>query len=416
MELLYRSACGLDVHKETIVACIVVTDGRRAKRETRTFAAHTRGLCSLREWLLEKKVEAVGMEGTGIYWRPVYSLLEADAAWKLIVGNARHIKNVPGRKTDVKDAEWLADLVRHGLIRSSFVPPPEIRELRDLTRFRRHFVEDRVRIQNRILKVLQTANIKLDGVATDAFGVSGLAILRALANGNATPQEMAQLARGKMRKKIDALEVALEGRLSALHREMLSLALAHLDACERDIERLEEMIEERVAPYREHIERLVTIPGVDLLGAACALAEVGADMSVFPTEHHLSSWSGVCPGNHESAGRQQSGRTSKGNRYLKTLLCQLAQAAVRTKGTYLKDKFHRLKARRGHNRAIMAIAHKLLIAIYKVIKGQVTYSELGEAYLDTRDRSRTAASLCRRLEGLGYEVTLREQAAAPLLA
>lgn len=416
MEQLYGSACGLDVHKETVVACVIVTQGKRAKKETRTFEAHARGLCALRDWLLEMKVEAISMEGTGIYWRPVYSVLEVDSPWKLIVGNAHHIKNVPGRKTDVKDAEWLADLVRHGLIRSSFVPPPAIRELRDLTRFRTGLVGDRVRMQNRVLKVLQTANIKLDGVATDAFGVSGLAILHALAKGEASPKEMAQLARGRMRSKLDALEIALEGSLSPTHRELLTVALRGLEACTADIKDLETKIEQRVEPYRPVIDLLVTIPGIDWLGAATIIAELGPDMSVFPTEHHAASWAGVSPGNRESAGRQQSGRTCHGNRYLKTLLCQLANAAARKKGTYLKDKFHRIKARRGHGRAIMAIAHKLLIAAYHVMKAAVPYTDLGAAYLDGRDRGRVIAGLRKRLESLGCSVTIEDlesQALAP---
>lgn len=406
MEETYRVAGGLDVHKETIVASVIGPDGKRLKTQTRTFEANARGLLQLRDWLLVQKVEAVAMEGTGVYWRPVYAVLETDAPWKLVVGNARHIKNVPGRKTDVKDAEWLATLVRHGLIRPSFVPPPAIRELRDLTRYRAALVHDRVREQNRVLKVLQTANIKLDGVASDAFGVSGMAIMKALAQGGATPVEMAQLAKGRLRTKLDALAVALEGKLSAVHREMLKLAIDRVEAVERDIEHLEGMIQERIAPHRALVERLTTIPGFDELSAAYVIAEAGPDMTVFPTEHHLASWAGLSPGNRESAGKQLNGQTRKGNPHLKTLLCQLALAAAKAKGTYLKDKFYRLKARRGHGRAIIAIAHKLLIAAYKVMKHAVDFKELGEAYLDQRDRGRVVASLVKRIEALGFAVVL----------
>jgi transposase len=409
MEDVYERTCGLDVHKETIVASVITSQRgtRRLKAETRTFEAHTRGLQQLREWLLELKVEAVAMEGTGIYWRPVYSALEVDVPWKLVVGNARHMKNVPGRKTDVKDAEWIATLVRHGLIRPSFVPTPAIRELRDLTRYRAALVHDRVREQNRVLKVLQTANIKLDGVASDAFGVSGMAIMKALALGQSTPMEMAQLARGRLRSKIDALAVALEGRLGLVHREMLKLALERVEAVERSIQHVEEMIRERIQPHRALVERLMTIPGFDELSAAYVIAEVGPDVNAFPSEHHLASWAGVSPGNKESAGKKQSGQTCKGNPHLKTLLCQLALAAAKTKGTYLKDKFYRLKARRSHGRAIIAIAHKLLVAAYKVMKNGVVFRELGEAYLDQRDRGRVVASLVKRIEALGYAVTLQ---------
>jgi transposase len=418
MEEPYGVAAGLDVHKETVVASVVSPQPgkKRLRAETCTFEAHARGLRQLREWLLEKKVEAVVMEGTGVYWRPVYAALEADAPWKLIVGNARHIKNVPGRKTDVKDAEWLATLVRNGLIRPSFVPPPAIRELRDLTRYRAALVHDRVREQNRVLKVLQTANVKLDGVASDAFGMSGMAIMKALTTGEATPMEMAQLARGRLRSKMDALAVALEAKLSPVHREMLKLALERVEAIERNIERVEEMIRERIQPHRTLVDRLLTIPGFDELSAAYVIAEIGPDMRVFPTEHHLASWAGVSPGNRRSAGKSLSEQTCKGNPHLKTLLCQLALAAAKTKGTYLKDKFYRLKARRGHGRAIIAIAHKLLTAAYKVMKHAVNFKELGEAYLDQRDKGRVVANLVKRIEALGYAVTLRGQEPAALPA
>ena len=347
MERMFQRVCGVDVHKESVVACVTVAaDGKKPTSTVRTFEAHTRGLGALRLWLEEEQVEAIGMEGTGIYWRPLFAVLEAsNQKWKLIVGNAHHIKTVPGRKTDVKDAQWLASLVMHGLIKPSFVPPPAIRELRDLVRFRRKLIEDRTRAQNRVLKVLQAANIKLDGVASDAFGVSGMAILRKLAEGSASPKEMANLAKGVLRKKIDALEVALEGTLSPVHRAMLTVSLKELDGNDESVAAVDAILDEQVQGHREVLKRLETIPGFDRVMAIAVLAELGPDMSVFPSENHCASWAGVSPGNNESAGKQLSGKSTTGNRHLKTMLCQAAQSAVKTKASYYKDKFHRLKAR-----------------------------------------------------------------------
>lgn len=375
------------------------------RKETRTFAAHARGLLELRDWLLSERVQAVGMESTGVYWKPVYAVLENEGM-SLIVGNAQHIKGVPGRKTDVKDAEWLADLVRHGLIRPSFVPPPPLRELRDLLRYRTSLVQERSRERNRVLKVLQTVSIKLDGVASDAFGVSGMAILRALADGSATPREMAELARGVLRKKIDALEVALEGRLDEAHRLMLRIALDRLDHAERNIAELERLIDARLEPYAQERRRLEQIPGVDTVCSAVLVAELGVDMSVFPSASHAARWAGLCPGNDESAGKRNSGQTPQGNRHLKTMLCQAANAASHTRGSYLRDKFFRLRARRGHKRAVLAIAHKILIAAYHMLAGATDYRDLGEHYLDRRDTRRTADRLKQRLESLGFNVLL----------
>ncbi|MCU0665249.1 MAG: IS110 family transposase [Myxococcota bacterium] len=408
MESVFEKVSGLDVHKDSVVACVLTpgTKGKRPKKDVRTFDAHLRGLMELRGWLAECGVQAIAMEGTGIYWRPVYAVLEADAAWTLIVGNAQHIKNVPGRKTDVKDAEWLADLVAHGLIRPSYVPPPQLRELRDVTRHRSMWIADRTRDRNRVLKVLQLAGIKLDGVASDAFGKSGMAMLRALSKGEATPGEIANLARGVLRKKIDALEVALESPLSATHRNMLGIALERLDNTEHLLDKYDTLIDEMLAPYAEQMSLLTTIPGVDRIVAAAILAEVGPDMSVFDSDAHLASWAGVCPGNHESAGKRSSGQTTKGNRYLKTMLCQAAQSAARTKKGYLRDKFYRLKARRGHNRAAMAIAHKILVAAYHMLKDGKPYNDLGDAYLDERDKNRVVAGLVSRLRALGVEVVI----------
>lgn len=411
MEVMFEVACGLDVHKETVVACVIEPNGgRKTKKETKTFQANGRGLNALAAWLEEKKVEVIAMEGTGIYWRPVYAVLEQRATpWKLIVGNALHVKNVPGRKTDVQDADWLASLVRAGLIRPSFVPPPAIRELRDLTRYRKKLVEDRTREQSRVHKVLQTANIKLDGVATDIFGVTGMLILQALAAGTATPKEMAQLAKGSLRKKMDALEISLECKLSDVHRQMLAAALRLLTCFDKELDTLDALINQHAAPWRHLIDRLKTIPGVDRVAALTLLAELGPDVSVFPTAAHCASWAGVCPGNNESAGKSRDGRSQRGNVHIKTMLCQAAQSAARTRDTYFNSKFHKLKARRGHNKAVMALAHKILVAAYTMLRREEDFKELGGAYLDNRDRSRLARNLSERLRSIGYDVTLTER-------
>lgn len=410
---VFQRVCGLDVHKETVVACVRTTEKGRVKREVRTFSAHLRGLMELRAWLQERSVQAVAMEGTGVYWRPVYAVLEVNASWSLIVGNAQHIKNVPGRKTDVKDAEWLADLVAYGLIRASFIPPPALRELRDVTRQRAAWVADQTRDRNRVLKILQLAGIKLDGVASDAFGKSGKLILRALSDGTATPGAMAELARGVLRKKIDALTSALESPLGATHRKMLTLALSRLDETEKHLAEYDALIAELLEPYLAQVDLLMTIPGVDRIVAATLIAELGPDMSVFPSEAHAASWAGVSPGNHESAGRRTSGRTNNGSRAIKTALCQAAHSASRTKKGYLRDKFFRLKARRGHNRAIMAIAHKILVAAYHMLSDNVPYRDLGDDYLDRRDKGRIVATLLSRLRALGVDVVPAPPTQAP---
>jgi transposase len=287
------------------------------------------------------------------------------------------------------------------------VPPPAIRLLRDLTRYRKKLVQDRTRQQERVLKVLQAANIKLDGVASDAFGVSGMLMLRALAVGEKTPKEMASLAKGNLKKKLDALEVALEGTLGEVHRGMLAVALSLLDSFDASLKGVDALIDQHVAPWAEELKLMMSIPGFDRVMAVSVLAEVGPDMAVFPTEHHLASWTGVCPGNNQSAGKSRDGRPQRGNPWLKTMICQAALSAVRTKGSYVKDKYHRLKARRSHNKAIMAIAHKLIVSVFHVLKDHVTYKELGAAWLDKRDSDRVVRGLVERLRSLGYEATLR---------
>jgi len=406
MQALIERCCGLDVHQETVVACLMIgAPGVRPSKEVRTFRTVTRDLEALRDWLAAEGVTHVGMESTGVYWRPVYAVLEGH--FDLIVGNARHIRNVPGRKTDVKDAEWIADLVRHGLIAKSFVPPRPLRELRDLLRYRRKLVESQTAERNRLLKLLETANIKLASVMSDVFGVSGRAMLKALIEGQASVEAMADLAKGQLRRKRADLVLALEGRMEEHHQFLLATQLRRLEAIEHDIAALDLRIVERLEPYQAPHALLMQIPGVDWLVAAVIIAEIGVDMSVFVSVYHLSAWAGVCPGNHESAGRQRSGRARKGNIHLRTILVGAAVSAGRTKGSYLRDKFHRLKARRGPLRAALAIAHKILVAAYHMLAKGVGYRELGEAYLDQIGQTRTVANLKRRIERLGYHVTLQ---------
>ena len=405
MQAIIERCCGLDVHKETVVACLLIgAPGEQPTREVRTFSTVTRDLEALRDWLKAAGVSHVGMESTGVYWRPVYAVLEGH--FELIVGNARHIRNVPGRKTDVKDAEWIADLVRHGLIAKSFVPPRPLRELRELLRYRRKLTESQAAERNRLLKLLETANIKLASVASDVFGVSGRAMLRALIEGRASAKEMAALAKGQLRRKRAELVLALDGRVEEHHQFLLAMQLTRLEAIERDIAALDLRIAERLEPYRAPHALLMQIPGVNWLVAAVLIAEIGVDMSVFLSAYHLAAWAGVCPGNHESAGKQKSGQARKGNVHLRTILVGAAISAGHTKGCYLKDKYHRLKARRGALRAALAIAHKILIAAYHMLAKGLAYRDLGEAYLDQIGQTRTIANLKRRLERLGFHVTL----------
>lgn len=405
MRTIVECGCGLDIHQETVVACVLRgLAGDQPTKEVRTFATHTRALEALREWLVGLGVTHVGMESTGVYWRPVYAVLEGD--FDLIVGNARHIRNVPGRKTDVKDAEWIADLVRHGLIAKSFVPPKPLRELRELMRYRRKLVESQAAERNRLLKLLETANIKLASVASDVFGVSGMAMLKALIGGATSAEAMADLARGQLRRKHAALVLALDGHIEEHHRFLLGLQLGRIETIAQDIAELDRRVTERVQPYAVELALLVQIPGVDWVAAVAILAEIGTDMSVFLSAFHLAAWAGVCPGNHESAGKQRSGRTRKGNVHLKTILVGAAISASCKKGSYLKDKYHRLKARRGAVRAALAIAHKILIAIYHMLTKGVGYHDLGEAYLDQVRQTRTVATLKHRLERLGFQVIL----------
>jgi len=378
---------------------------RRPLKETRTFRTMTRDLVALRDWLVGMGITHVGMESTGVYWKPIYAILEGHVS-ELIIGNAQHIKNVPGRKTDVKDSEWLAELVRHGLIAKSFVPPASIRQLRDLTRYRRKLVESRTAERNRLLKLLETANIKLSSVASDVFGVSGMLMLRALVEGATSPVEVAHLAKGKLRRKIQQLTWALEGRLEEHHRFILRLQLRRLDLVDADLDALEDEIGRRLDPYRAEHELLCQIPGVDGIIAAVILAELGTDMTVFRSPEAAAAWAGVCPGNNQSGRRRRTERVRRGNVHLQSALIEAAMAAACKKGSYLKAKYHRLRSRRGPKRAAMAIAHKILIAAYHMLLNHCPFKDLGDRYLDSLDANRTTRTLVRRLERQGYRVTL----------
>ena len=406
MEAIIERAAGLDVHQGSVVACVVIgAAGRRASRETRSFGTMKRDLACLRDWLLEMGVTHVGMEATGVYWQPVHAALEG--AFALIVGNASHMRNVPGRKTDVKDAEWIADLVRHGLVRASFVPPPEIRALRDLVRHRKAVVGNLAAERNRTLQLLESAGIKLAGVMSDVFGVSGMLMLRALAEGGSAPAEMAELAKRRLRRKVEQLALALDGHLAEHQRLLLGLHIRRLGEIDRDLAEVEAAIGAAMGPFAAQRAHLATIPGVDALTAASIVAEIGVDMAAFGTAQRLAAWAGVCPANHESAGKQKRRGTRKGNTFLKAALVVAAVSASQAKGTYLRDKFHRLKARMGTKKAAMAIAHKILIAVFHMLQRGVEFADLGADYLDRVDKHSTAKRLVRRLDALGYDVMLR---------
>jgi transposase len=362
----------------------------------------------LRDWLIAEGCTHVAMESTGPYWVPVYGVLEQARGFELVVGNAQHMRNVPGRKTDMKDSEWIATLLRHGLIRKSFVPGKPFRDLRDLVRYHRGLVDAVSAERNRLLKLLETANIKLACVATDVFGVSGRRMLKALLKGDSTPEAMAEMAKGRLRHKRDLLELALQGSLDEHHRRLLEMQLQRIERTEQDVQAIDLEIEARLEPDRVQHELLMQIPGVEWLVAAVIIAELGVDMSVFPTVRHASAWAGVCPGNNQSGGKSKPANVRKGNVYLKTALIQAALGAVRTGGSYYKNKYFRLKARRGTKRAAMAIAHKILIAVYHVLSTGTSYKELGEMYLDRRNRRAVASGLIHRLRRMGYTVQITE--------
>jgi len=407
MEVLYACCCGLDVHKKSVTACVLWTEGKGGRRkERRTFGTFTQDLLSLLEWLKQCGVTHAAMESTGVYWKPVWNILEGQLEQVLLV-NAQHIKAVPGRKTDQRDSEWIADLLQHGLLRGSFVPPRPTRELRDLTRYRVSLAEECNRISNRIQKVLEDANLKLASVATDALGASGRAMLEAIVAGEEDSEKLAEMSKGLLRNKRELLKQALEGRITEHHRFMLRQLLEDLRHAEGKMAKIEGEIDRRMGPFAEAVTRLKTIPGVDRVTAWGLLAEIGFDLKQFPSSAHLASWAGLCPGNHESAGKRLSGKTRKGSHTLRRCLCQAAWAITRQKNNYLAAVYRRLAARRGGKRAVIAVAHALLVMAYHMLVRKVDYRELGPDYFDRLNQRHITNVLVRRLERLGHNVILQ---------
>jgi len=405
MEVVYPCCCGLDVHKKSITACVLWAEAKgKSRKEKRRFGTFTHDLLQLADWLGESGVTHVAMESTGVYWKPVWNILAEQ--FKVLLVNAQHIKAVPGRKTDQKDSEWIADLLQHGLLRGSFVPPQPTRELRDLTRYRVSLAQEINRIANRIQKVLEDANIKLASVATDALGASGRAILEAMLAGEQDAARLAELSKGLLRNKIPELKLALEGRMTEHHRFLLRQLFDHLRFTESKLSQIEQEIDRRMRPFQDEVIRLCTIPGVDQVTAWGILSEIGLDMNQFPSAEHLSSWASLCPGNFESAGKRLSGKMRKGNVSLRRCLSQAAWAISMTKNNYLSALYRRIAARRGAKRAIMAVAHALLVIVYHMLKRKEDYRELGADHFDRIDMNRTRRSLVRRLERLGHKVTL----------
>jgi transposase len=407
MDVVHERCCGLDVHKKTVVACLLTQGvGGRPRREVRTFSTMTCELLGLADWLQAAGCTHIAMESTGSYWKPVYNILEGS--FTLLVANAQHLKAVPGRKTDVKDAEWIADLLRHGLVRGSFIPDRPGRELRELTRYRTSLIGERSAEINRVQKTLEGGNVKLAAVASNVVGVSGRAMLEALIAGVEEPGALADLARGRLRDKRLSLEAALQSRVSQHQRFLLAVQLRHIDDLDAAIAVVSEEIEARLRPFQEAGRRLTTIPGVGPRTAQTILSEVGADMSRFPTAAHLASWAGVCPGNHESAGKRKRGSTRKGSPWLRRVLVEAGQAAGRTK-TGLGDRYRRLAARRGAKRAAVATAHTIMVIAYHLLAGQGTYQDPGICF-DEPHQKRATQRLVRKLQALGYTVSLESAA------
>ncbi|MFL5591228.1 MAG: IS110 family transposase [Ktedonobacteraceae bacterium] len=400
MSVLYPQCAGLDVHKETVVACVMLTrSSGKVSHEVRTFATTTVGLQTMAEWLASQGVTHVAMERTGLYWRPVFNILEGR--FEVILVNAQHMKAVPGHKTDIKDSEWLADLLRHGLLAASFIPPKPIRDLRDLVRHRKTLVQQRSQAINRVQKVLETANIKLSWVASDVLGKSGRDMLDALLAGISDAEALADLARGRLRAKLPALREALDGRVEATHRVLLGQLLDVIDLLQGQIDTISTEIDALLLPHEKRLERLMQIPGIGPLAAAAILAEMGTDMRCFPSAKHLSSWAGVAPGNKQSGGKRLKAHTNKGNTHLRAVLAEVVWVISHTRNNYLSAQYHRLAHRLGKKRAIVAVSHSLLTIIYHMLLDNQDYHELGFHYFETLDTTRQRDTAVRRLQALG---------------
>jgi transposase len=406
MHITYERCCGIDVHKETVVACVIEsgTDGQPIK-VTRTFSTMTSELKALAQWLVAQGVTHVAMESTGIYWKPVYNLLEGQ--FQILVVNAEHLKKVAGRKTDVADAEWIAELLRHGLLKGSFIPSTQQRAWRDLTRYRTTLTDERSREVNRVQKVLEEANLKLASVASNVMGVSGRMMLEQLIQGQTDPATLAELAKGRLREKRDLLEQALTGTFQPHHRFMLIQHLSHIDFLDEQIAKLDAELAEQMRPFQAELSRWDQIPGINLRIAQVILAEVGTDLQQFEDAAHLASWAGMCPGNNESGGKRKSGRTRKGSTWLRRALVEAAHGAARTKDKYFKNLYHRLAGRRGKKRAIVAVGHSLLVTGYYLITRGQDYADLGANYFDERNKEMVKRQAVKRLEKLGFQVELR---------
>lgn len=409
MPLVVERCAGLDVHQATVVVTVRVPGERGGRhQETERFGTTTADLLALRDWLQAFGVTQAAIESTGVYWKPVYYVLE-DTCTMLLV-NMHDLRRVPGRKTDVTDSEWLAQLLEWGLLRASVVPPPPIRDLRNLTRYRSQQIRDRAQEVNRLCKVLEDAGLKLTSVMSDVMGASGRAMLRALSRGETDPTTLAELARGRLREKLPALVRALQGRFRPHHAFLLTQALAKIEFLDQAIATLGAAIDQQLAPFEAAVAALDTIPGVNRVTAATIVAETGADMSRFPSAGHLCSWAGLCPGNNESAGKRLSGRTRQANRYLRGALIQASLGAMRTKGTALQARYYRVKRHRGHKKAVVAVAHQMLEIAYYLMRDGGTYHELGPHYFAQRDAERAVRRHTRQLEALGYRVTVEKAA------
>jgi transposase len=410
MEIILGCCAGLDIHKDSVEACVRRTSaGGKVEHEVRHWGTTTRELVEMSDWLSSLQVTHVAMESTGVHWKPIFNILEAR--FEILLANAHHLKNVPGRKTDIKDCQWIAQLLQHGLLRGSFVPPRPQRELRDLTRQRTQLVDEASRISNRIQKVLEDANVKLGSVASNVVGASGRLMLEAIVSGQDDPAQLADLAKRRLRAKIPQLEQALYGTLTEHHRWMLGLLLDQLKATEQFISRLDERIAELTRPQLPVLEKLDAIPGVDRRVAEVLLAEIGPDVAPFPTDAHLASWAGICPGNNESAGKKRSGKTTKGSRWLRQALVQAAWAASHKKGSYFQTHARNLMHRRGRKRGLVAVAHSLLTVIYHILKEGTAYRDLGSQFLDRMRAKYLIRFHVRRLQSLGLQVDLTPEAA-----